>query len=182
MAAVSSRLVAIIAPGSVEALIGRLLAGIFADHGHLSAAALPPLIPVAFLADAGPAAGLLRSLERAARAPWRVRTAGVAWDGGVLYIAVNSGGLWATLRRDAETAASMDPAPLFPVFEGFHAGCREASPEQRPLIQPVVPDLSFTSGWLAVVAIRSPRGRDAWWRDVRWEFEEQRPLRGRRDV
>src|SRR5690349_9304533 len=69
MAALSVHLVAIIAPGSVEADIGRVQEAILEVHGFLSAAALPPMVPVAFL-DRFPAPrGFLRDLERSARAP-----------------------------------------------------------------------------------------------------------------
>ncbi len=175
----SALLVAIIAPGSVEARVGKVQQAIFAEHGLTSAVALPPLIPVAFLADAVP--GLLATIERAARAPWRIQTAGIAWEGGSLFLAVSSRGLWGSLRDGARSLGPFRDADLFPAFEGFFAGCGDAEPGMRPLIRPNVPDLSFTSGFLATLAIRSPRGRDGWWREVSWEIMEQRPLRGRRE-
>ena len=161
--------------------MGRLQAAIFADHGFLSAAALPPLIPVAFFADSPAHPGFLRDLERSVHAPWRMKTSGLTWEQDALYISVSSGGMWGSLRDKAAGLAPIEPSPLFPVAEGFFAGCVETAPDQRPLIRPLVPELSFSSAALAILDIRSPRGRDGWWREVMWEYEEQRPLRGRRD-
>lgn len=179
MAALTVRLVAIIAPGSVEAGIGKVQAAIFEEHGLISAVALPPVIPLMFLPpdSAAPSAGLLHDLERGVHAPWRMKTAGTAWEQDALYLRVSSDGMWESLRE----RASAEPPALFPVAEGFYSGCLEAAPSQRPLITPLVPVLSFSSATLAILRISSPRGRDGWWREVRWEYEEQRPLRGRRD-
>jgi hypothetical protein len=178
MAALSVHLVAIIAPGSVEAGIGKVQAAIFEEHGFLSAVALPPMIPVTFLPQGTAATQLLHDLERGVRAPWRMRTAGIAWEQDALYFRVSSDGMWQSLRERAPA----QPSPLFPVAEGFYSGCIEAEPSQRPLIKPSVPELSFSSAALAVLRISSPRGLDGWWREVTWEYEEQRPLRGRRDT
>src|SRR5689334_20470852 len=98
MAALTVRLVAIIAPGSVEAGIGKVQAAVFKDHGFMSAVALPPAIPVAFLPPDAATKGLLRDLEQGVQAPWRMRTAGLAWEQGALYLRVSSGGIWESLR------------------------------------------------------------------------------------
>jgi hypothetical protein len=182
MAALTVRLVAIIAPGSVEAGVGKVQAAIFEEHGFLSAVALPPMIPVTFLPQDTAAAKLLNELERGVRAPWRMRTAGFTWEHGALYARVSSDGFWESLRMKAAELAPAETSPLFPVAEGFYAGCLEAAPDQRPLIRPAVPELSFSSATLAIIRISSPRGREGWWREVMWEIQEQRPLRGRRDT
>jgi hypothetical protein len=160
----------------------KVQACILADHGLTSAVALPPLIPVAFLSDAAAAAGVLAVVERAAQAPWRIQTAGLAWERGCLYFAVSSGGLWASLREAVLPLEAARDEGLFPVFEGFHSGCVDAAPGLRPMIRPTVPDLSFSSGTLALIALRSPRGVDGWWHEVTWEIVDQRPLRGRREA
>jgi hypothetical protein len=177
MAALTVRLVAIIAPGSVEAGIGKMHAAIFEEHGFMSAVALPPMIPVTFLRQDTAATQFLHDLERGMRAPWRMRTSEFAWVQGALYLRVSSDGMWESLRERAPA----EPTPLFPVAEGFYSGCLEAAPDQRELIRPAVPGLSFSSADLAILRISSPRGREEWWREVTWEYEEQRPLRGRRD-
>ncbi len=47
------RLLALLAPGSIEAEVVALQQAVFAEHGFVSAIALPPLVPVRFLpADA----------------------------------------------------------------------------------------------------------------------------------
>jgi hypothetical protein len=179
MAAQSSLLVAIVAPGSVEACIGRVQEGIFAEHGLASAAALPPLIPVAFISGDAPR-GLLSTVARSPSAPWRVRTTRADWEQGWLFLGVSTEGMWATVRASVLSLAAAEPEPLFPAGEGFFAGCGDATPAQRAVIVPPVPQISFSSATLALVAVRSPRGRNDWWREVRWEFLEARPLRGRR--
>jgi hypothetical protein len=179
MSAVSSLLVAVVAPGSIEACIGRVQEGIFAGHGLASAAALPPLIPVAFLAAPAPR-GLLAAAARSVSAPWRVRTTHASWEQDWLFLGVSSGGMWRALRDFVRAAAPAAPASPFPAAEGFFAGCGEATPAQRALLAPSLPQLSFSSASLALIAVSCLAGRDDWWRSVRWEFLETRPLRGRR--
>jgi hypothetical protein len=179
MAAQLSTLVAIAAPGSVEACIGRVQLAIFAEHGLASAAALPPRIPVAFLAAPVPR-GLLAAAARSVSAPWRVGTTRAAWEQDWLFLGVRSGGMWTAVRDFILAAAPAAPEPLFPAAEGFFAGCGDASPVQRALIAPAVPQLSFSSASLVHVVLGGDGGRDGWWRALRWEFVETRPLRGRR--
>ncbi|MGA2974028.1 MAG: hypothetical protein ABSF77_01830 [Spirochaetia bacterium] len=174
-------LLALMAPGSVEAELGRLQAGIFAEHGLVSAQALPPLIPIAFLPDAYPQ-GMLFKLDKAVRAGWRMSVTGPAWVEGFLYMGVASGGTWAGLRERALALRGAERQPLFPPAEGFFMGCGDASPEQRPLIHPAAPAISFTSGAIAILSISSPRGINEWWRELYWETVEERPLRGRREA
>jgi hypothetical protein len=88
--------------------------------------------------------------------------------------------MWQAVRASVLSLAAADTEPLFPVAEGFFAGCGDASRAQRALIDPPVPQLSFSSATLALVAVSSARGRSEWWRAVTWEFLESRPLRGRR--
>jgi len=179
MPARSFLLVAIAAPGSVEACIGRVQEGIFAEHGLASAAALPPLIPVAFLAGPG-SRGLLAAAARSVPYPLRVRTVAVSWEQGWLFLGVDSGGAWSALRACVLGAAAAAVEPLFPAAEGFFAGCGEAPPDRRALIAPALPPLSFSSGSLVLVDVCCPAGREDWWRSLRWEVVEKKPLRGRR--
>jgi hypothetical protein len=174
-------LACLVAPGSVEAELGKLQAGIFSAHGLLSAQALPPLLPVAFLSVDVRRRGLLRAVDLAARAPWRVRVTGTSWVDGFLFVSVESGGMWDALRRRTLAACGPEPRRLFPAFEGFFIGCGEATPAQREGIRPGVPPVLFTSAFLALVQIDAPRGRAEWWRELYWETLEQRPLRGRRE-
>jgi hypothetical protein len=172
-------LAVLLAPGSVEAEIGGVQAGIFREHGLLSAQALPPLIPVVFLTDPPPR-GLLSALNGAVRAGWRMSVTGLRWAEGCLYAGIGSGGVWDGLREKALSHRGSAPRSLFPAAEGFFLGCGEATEEQRRLIRPVLPVLSFTSCQVALMRVSSPRMDGEWWRELHWEIVEERPLRGRR--
>ena len=170
-------LAALIPPGSVEAEIGKVQAGIFAEHGLASAQALPPLIPVAFLRNA-PVRGFLADLERSVRAGWNARAAGPAWIEGYLFVTVQTGGLWAGLRARALAETGGDLRGPFPAAEGFCMGCADAEPGLRARIMPAAPGLSFSSCTLSIMRFESPR--EEWWRELYWETLDERPLRGRR--
>jgi hypothetical protein len=174
-------LVALVAPGSVEAEVGRLQARLFAAHGLVSVQALPPLIPVSFVAPGARTRGLLPELDRSIRAPWRIRVTGTQWVEGSLYLGVDSAGAWAALRTRAQELCGAEPPSLFPAAEGFFLGCGEAAPEERDRIRPAAPAASFTSCVVALVRIETAQEAGMWWREVYWEIAEQKPLRGRRE-
>jgi hypothetical protein len=174
-------MVALAAPGSVEAALGKLQAGIFAEQGLASAQALPPFIPLAFLPAGAQARGLLASLNECVRAPWSMRTTGIQWVESFLYVGLDSGGTWEMLRARAFEKCGAETGPLFPAREGFFMGCGDATHAQRNLIHPAVPSVTFSSSDLALVSIESPHGQGAWWRELYWEIVEHRPLRGRRE-
>jgi len=102
-------LVALVAPGSVEAEVGRLQASLFAAHGLVSAQALPPLIPVSFIIPGAPTRGLLVELNHCISAPWRIRVTGTQWVEGSLYLGVDSAGTWAALRTRARELCGAEP-------------------------------------------------------------------------
>ena len=174
-------LVALVAPGSVEAEVGRLQASLFAAHGLVSAQALPPLIPVSFIVPGAPTSGLLVELNHCISAPWRIRVTGTQWVEGSLYLGVDSAGTWAALRTRARELCGAEPPSLFPAAEGFFLGCGEAAPEERDRIRPAAPAASFTSCVVALVRIETVHAGEGWWREVYWEIAEQKPLRGRRE-
>ena len=178
----TSILLALLAPGSVEADIGRVQQRIFGDHGLVSAVALPPLVPVAFLVEeqegrVGRQRQQLARLNAAVRAPYRVNLSGLAWQDGWLYLCVDSGGVWESLRASLDR--SQETSGLFPAHEGFFLGCGEAAREQRSLVRPPLPGGTFSSCALALVRIESAEGK-VWWREVSMEIVDEVPLRGRR--
>ena len=175
----SFTLCALIAPGSVEAEVGRIQQGIFSAHGLVSAVALPPLIPIAYLAADARARGLLGELDGSVRAPWRIGVTDAVWASGFLYLGIDSGGMWDILRARALALCGAESSGPLLAAEGFFLGCAEATAEQRGTIRPSVPGTSFTSGTLALVSIETA-GSGPWWAEVSWETIEQRPLRGRR--
>ena len=174
-------MVALAAPGSVEAALGKVQAEIVSRYGLVSAQAMPPLIPVAFLPPTAPTRRLLGSLNQSVRAPWSIRTTDCEWAEEFLYVGIVSGGAWAALRTRALETCGAEPRPLFPAREGFFMGCGEATPAERETMRVSVPPAAFSSSDLVLLSIESPRGRGAWWRELYWEIVEQRPLRGRRE-
>lgn len=204
MAARDGLLLAVLGPGSVEAAVGRVQEAIFREHGLVSALALPPLVPVAFLGggegDPLPR-GLLGRLERAVRAPYRFTVTGTAWEGGALFLALDSGGVWRALKEacaaelaraselpraselarvDESPRIERDGAGLFPAFEGFFLGCVEATPAQRQSIHVEAPEARFSSASLAVARISTAVEGQHWWREICCTIEEEKPLRGKR--
>jgi hypothetical protein len=171
-------LLALIAPGSVEAEVGRLQARIFSEHGLASAVALAPLIPISFLPVDATLRGLLAAVDRSAASPYRIETGPVAWEAGALFLSVETGGLWKGLRAGVGVSGIAAAEGPFPVFEGFFLGCGDATEAQRETIRPSQPPLGFTSSTLALIAVETPRGSREWWREVYCETLEQKPLRG----
>jgi hypothetical protein len=187
MAEHECHLLALLAPGSVEAAVCREQDAIFREHGLVSAIALPPLVPVAFLGrglqERGEGLGLPRGflgrVERAVRAPYRFSVTGMAWEAGALFLALDSGGAWRALR---EACSPETGGPdLFPVFEGFFLGCVEATDAQRESIRARATDASFSSVSLALMSILTPDAGPGWWREVSCAVEEEKPLRGKRE-
>lgn len=183
MARRESLLLAVLAPGSIEAAVGRAQEAIFREHGLVSAIALPPLVPVAFLGggESGGDAlrrGFLARVERAVHAPYLFTVTGTTWKDGALFLALDSGGVWDALR--AACSAEAGGTGLFPGFEGFFLGCLEADPGQRESIHVEMLDARFSSASLAVARISTPSSGESWWRDLDCTIEEERPLRGTR--
>jgi hypothetical protein len=185
MAADGCVCIALVAPGSVEAEVGRLQARIAAGQGPVSVQALPPLVPIGFLPEAAveggaPAArAFLSSVERSVRAPWRVQVGSLFWQEGYLFLGIDSGGLWEQACAAAGTRAVTG---FFPCAEGFFLGCGDATKAQREAIGTASLPLSFSSATIALVRLSSPHGAAAYWREVYWETIEERPLRGRRET
>ena len=187
-------LLALLAPGSVEAAVGAIQEEIFRERGLVSAIALSPIVPLAFIqgesVDALPR-GFLDSLDRAVRAPYRIRTTSALWREGALFLGLETGGVWESLRKACRARGSVPAcaAPgreLFPAAEGFFFGCGEArEPDRRAIARGVTgrvdaAPIAFTSSTLAVVRITTPARGSRWWRDVSCGIESERPLRGKR--
>jgi hypothetical protein len=168
------RLLALLAPGSIEAEIGALQQQVFADLGHVSSIALPPLVPVRFLAlEASPR--LPPVPGRNVSAGFVVEVTGLAWDGGELFLGLDTGGAWSALRADDRWS---DGPALFACSEGFYLGC-----PQRPAAGPDAlgipfPDRRFSSLDLALMSIEADCGAE-WWNRVIWQIDDRRPLRGK---
>jgi hypothetical protein len=185
-----SCLVALRAPGSIESSVCGLQEEIFAAHGLVSAIALPPLVPVAFIAGMprggrgqGTPRAFLERLEAAVRAPYRISPRGAAWVDGALFALVDTGGEWEALSAACaadDAGAPPARAALFPVVEGFFLGCVEAGAAARRGIAAETSFPSFTSATLALVRIETPARGKRWWRDVTCSIEEEKPLRGRK--
>jgi len=180
MAGESFHLCAIIAPGSVEAEIGRVQAALFADCGLASAQAVPPLVPVAFLEPGRIRDGLLSRLDQRVPAGWSASLAEAGWVEGHLYARVESGGAWSALRDGAVEECGLSGSGLFPTAEGFYLGCADAPADSRNSIRPRVEPRRFRTAQLALVVFRTMTPGPGWWNELHWEITEERPLRGRR--
>ena len=171
-------LVAFSAPGSIEAEVVGQQARLFAEHGLASSQALPPLVPVCFLPPGRAPSVLLARVSRSAPAPIAFRSTGMRWEGGWLYLMLESAGAWRSARAEAEEA-SQGGGP-FPCVEGFFLGCGEASAEERGRVGLAGPDLRFTSCTVSLVRIECLGDSAGWWRQLWWEVLDERPLRVRR--
>ncbi len=170
-------LIALLAPGSVEAEVGKAQNAVFSSYGLVSAVSLPPFIPIGFVPD-GEGREFFGKMGKPGRSPYNFKIAGFAWEGGGLFLSVDSGGIWKGLQREVTEAlgGQAELAPrLFAPAEGFCFGCWEAAEEQRAGIRVEVPSLRFSSCALALVSIMV--GAWPWWRDVRMEIIGKRPLR-----
>jgi hypothetical protein len=172
------RLLALLAPGSIEAEVGALQQAVFAEHGFVSAIALPPIVPVRFVLVEAPTR-LPQVPGREVPTGFAVRTTGSTWGDGHLFLGLDTGGAWHALRSDERWS---DGPALVPCFEGFFIGCGEAPPEVRDSIAAPAMDLKFSSIDIALLTIVVPDEGTAWWSDVRWQIEERRPLRGKRSA
>lgn len=199
MSQAESLLLAILAPGSIEAEVGRIQQEIFRAHGFVSAIALEPLVPVAFLDPGAPLPrGLLEALDGRVQAPLCIGAAArapVRWRGGALYLGLDTAGAWAALRRACAPLLRSRKAgarrELFPVAEGFLLGCLEAREGQQKGVAAGVRTLlaqgdgrravpAFTSATLALLCITTGQRGARWWRDVTCEVTGERPLRGKK--
>ena len=162
---VSFPLVAIAPPGSVEADIGRLQQEVFRRTGCASAVALPPLIPVAFVADETVDVGrLARLCPRGAF----FRTGALVWQCG-LYLTVDTGGVWEAIRGGF--AAASGP---FDVMSGFSLGCWEDKGAQSPKLD--APALKFSSCSVTLMTL-TVAGDEPWWREVLTEVRSSARIR-----
>ena len=172
------RLLALLAPGSIEAEIAALQQAVFSEHGFVSAIALPPLVPVRFL----PADAPLRLPQvpgREVTTGFVVRATGTAWNDRHLFLGLDTGGAWSALRADDRWS---DGPPLFPCFEGFFLGCSESEPAARARLVVPVMDRRFSSVDLALMSVSVPDDGSDWWTEVHWQIDDRRPLRGKRSA
>jgi hypothetical protein len=168
-------LLALFAPGSVEAEVGAVQQGLFSSYGLASACAISPLIPVVFLA---PDAGIpIESIGKAAPSPYMFASKGLQWEGGTLYLSLDTAGVWDALRKEILEAGLAAEESLFPPHEGFCLGSWEASEIDRRNIDVAAPLLRFSSCALAILSLSVSTERPAWWREVHTEVTERRPLR-----
>ncbi len=163
-------LIALLAPGSVEAEVSRVQETLFADGGFASALALPPMIPLGFIS----AGGAERRLDETARkkaGPFVFRSLGLRRENGGLILSLDTRGAWGSLRADP---GGWEDGP-FAAAEGFILGCWEADAEQK--IETEMPSLVFSSCRIARVHISGPREDREWWKELYVEILQSRPLR-----
>ncbi len=166
------RLIALLAPGSAEAEVSRTQAALFADLGLASAVAFPPMIPLGFVREEE-AAARLNALSAGGAAPYLFRSTVLRWEGGGLFLALESDGVWDCLRG---LAGDCGDGP-FPVAEGFILGCWEAGGEARNAELGKAPSIRFSSCSAALVTLLGAWDRKDWWRELYFEITLKKPLR-----
>jgi hypothetical protein len=173
-------LIALLPPGSVEAEVSALQNALFEEYGSPSVVALPPLIPVGFVEEspsaARHAAEGLEAVCAAARSPYFFRSRGLRWQEGCLFLGLESGGAWGSLRSALGYARS---GP-FPAAEGFVLGLWDLRGEAADVPSRVVPPVGFSSCSAALLTITASWGDERWWRELYVEIAERRPLRGKK--
>jgi hypothetical protein len=169
------RLLALLAPGSIEAEVGTLQQAVFSEHGFVSAIALPPLVPVRFLPPDAPAR-LLQVPGREVPAGFVVRVTGPVWIADHFFLGLDTGGAWLGLRRDDRWT---DGPSIFPCFEGFYLGGSESDPGEHSAVHVPAMDRRFSSIDVALMSITVSDDGSQWWREVRWQIDDRRPLRGK---
>jgi len=175
-------LCALVPPGSIEAEVGRVQAALFSDHGLVSAQAVPPLVPIAFLDPKRRCKGVLSRLNGSVAAGWRARLGDAEWVDGHLFARMQSSGAWTVLRAAAISECGPEASLLFPVAEGFYLGCADAPPEARAGILPRIEPRSFSSSTLVLMELQTGQPGPTWWNELHWEIADERPLRGRRQA
>lgn len=180
------RLLAMLAPGSIEASVARLQQAVFSQGGSVSAIALPPLVPIRFL-EAGGSGRLPERPGQAAPSRWRASGTGLRKHQGSLFLGLDTGGAWSAVRSDDRYR---EGEALFPAFEGFFLGClEEQAGEDRgcheegkrpaaPELNTVIPAVAFSSADIAILRLEVAQS-PPWWQEVAWEIEDRRPLRGK---
>jgi len=181
MAGESFNLCALVAPGSIEAEVGRVQESLFSEHGLVSAQSVPPLVPVAFLDPGRMRAGFLSRLDRLVRPGWSACLSESQWVNGHLFARVESGGAWSALRTGALQECGLPGSGLFPAAEGFYLGCAEAPVEARDTLLPRLERRRFRTAALALVVLETMTTGTGWWNELHWEITEERPLRGGRE-
>jgi len=186
-------LAALLPPGSIGAEVSLLQDSLFAGFGCASCLALPPLVPLGFLAGpptgrAWDAAGrgLSHAMERRGGRGdgqgLRIRSGGLGWKAGHLWLAMDCGGVWTALRGELDIVDAPSDGPDLPAVEGFWLGCPEIAGDPvaaGKALGTAAPELHFTSCSLGILEVQCASGT-VWWREVFWEVVREKPLRVKR--
>lgn len=170
-------LIAIIPPSNISRQIDLIRERLFSDYCLVSAAALPPFIPLLFLPSGRYTLQEAQLKEKISKA-FSITTGHYRECQGNLFLAVDSNGGYDCLKQElknyllagtVEKAGS--PKVPFPCFEGFFLAAPEGLSHFSRVIEELgTPDtLHFSSFSLVLLKIESYSEPDEWWQNIRWE-------------
>ena len=171
-------ILAICPPGSMERVLNDLRATLFERWGCVSALALPPLIPLAFLADRiDPLEFSLRFMPALGAA--RFELEGFARAGGYHYLAVGGEGSGALLDavRAAVPRSGEHPEELFPLADGVLLAGPDLAEERIGEAVTLPAERRFGSYALKLYRVSVRARAECWWEFVSWRAEAAVPVK-----
>jgi len=174
-------LAAIIPPSNISRQIDLIRERLFSDYSLVSAAALPPLIPLLFLPPGRYNLQEVQLKEKIGKA-FPITTGHYREYQGNLFLTVHSNGGYDSLKRElknyllagAAESAGAEEMP-FPCTEGFFLTAPERLADFGKVIKKVIKNLRipepvhFSSYSLAILKLESFSHPGEWWQNSRWE-------------
>jgi len=188
-------LAAIIPPSNISRQIDLIRERLFSDYCLVSAAALPPFIPLLFLPPGRYTLQGVQLKEKIGKA-FPISTGHYREYRGNLFLAVDSNGGYDCLKQELKnyllsatevrigavqmaaagetigtqesTGAELRP---FPCTEGFYLAATERLADFSKVIKELATPgpLHFSSYYLAVLKLKSYSNPGEWWQNSRWE-------------
>jgi len=174
-------LAAILPPSNISRQIDLIREQLFSDYCLVSAAALPPLIPLLFLPPGRYTLQEVQLKEKIGKA-FSITAGHYRECQGNLFLAVDSNGGYDCLKQElknyllagAVEMAGAQEAP-FPCTEGFFLAAPERLTDFSKVIKKVIKKLGipgplhFSSYYLAVLKLESYSNPGKWWQNISWE-------------
>ncbi len=176
-------LAAIIPPSNISRQIDLIRERLFSDYCLVSAAALPPLIPLLFLPPGRYTLQEVQLKEKIGRA-FSITTGHYREYQGNLFLTVDSNGGYDSLKQELKNyflplpgsvKKAGSPGLPFPCTEGFFLTAPERLADFGKVIKKVIKNLRipgpvhFSSYSLAILKLESFSHPGEWWQNSRWE-------------